>query len=191
MEILIAEDDKVCRKTLQLHLKQLGHEVRSSGSGTEAWMMFQKDPLPLIISDWMMDDGDGLELCRNVRSRHEKNYTYFILLTSRSGKANYEEAMEAGVDDFLNKPMNRKDLSIRLRVADRILGYAREVNRLKDLLPICMYCKRVRDDEDYWHQLEFYIRDFIHTDLTHGVCPDCYVEQMKVLDEKLKARART
>ena len=182
MRILIAEDDEIRRKTLQRHLEGLGHDVHATTSGSEAWEIFQHEPYPLIISDWLMDGGDGLELCRAVRSQKVRDYTYFILLTIRSSKENYLEAMDSGVDDFLNKPLNKEDLSIRLRVAERILGYSRRVKRLKGLLPICMYCKRVRDDEDYWHQIDHYVQDHADADFTHGVCPECETTAMNLVD---------
>ena len=84
-----------------------------------------------------------------------------------------EEATDAGVDDFLAKPINSIQLWMRLRVAERILGFTTEVRQLESFLPICGYCKKVRDDQNYWQQIEEYINTRTGTNFSHGVCPDC------------------
>ena len=81
---------------------------------------------------------------------------------------------DAGVDDFLAKPMNFEELWTRLRVAERILSYATQVRQLEQLLPICSYCKKIRDDKNYWQQMEGYINERTGSEFSHSVCPDCY-----------------
>ena len=174
MNILIAEDDNVSRRILQRNLTRLGHTVSEASNGAEAWSILERDPVRIVVSDWMMPEMNGLELCRHVRERTDPNYTYFILLTARQGDENHREAMAAGVDDFLTKPLDREELEIRLRVAERIIGFATQVRQLKELLPICMYCKKIRDDQNYWKILEEYIHQYTGSDFSHGICPDCY-----------------
>jgi len=178
MKILIAEDDFVSVKVLQLTLEHEGHEVVVAGNGEEAWALYDADPVRVIVSDWLMPGMDGLEFCQKVRSRPKTDYTYFILLTAiHTGRENLRLAMNAGVDDFLSKPLDREVISMRLRVADRILEYARQIRILKDLLPICMYCKRIRDDGDYWQQVESYIHAHTGSNFSHGICPDCFTQE--------------
>jgi phosphoserine phosphatase RsbU/P len=188
MNILIAEDDNVSRRILHRNLTRLGHTVSEAGNGVEAWSILQREPIRIVVSDWMMPEMSGLELCRLLRERVDTTYTYFILLTAREGDENHREAMNAGVDDFLTKPLNREELEIRLRVAERILGYATQVRQLKELLPICMYCKKIRDDQNYWEIIEDYIHQCTGTDFSHGICPDCYekvaVPQIEALYKK-------
>ena len=175
MKILIAEDDFVSVKVLQLTLEHEGHEVVVACNGEEAWNLFDANPVRVIVSDWMMPGMDGLELCQKVRNRAKTDYTYFILLTAiNTGRENLRRAMDAGVDDFLSKPLDREVISMRLRVADRILEYARQIRILKELLPICMYCKRIRDDGDYWQQVESYLHAHTGSNFSHGICPDCF-----------------
>lgn len=175
MKILIAEDDFVSVKVLQLTLEHEGHEVVIAGNGEQAWAIHDADPVRVIVSDWMMPGMDGLDLCRKVRARPRTEYTYFILLTAiHTGRENMRMAMAAGVDDFLSKPLDREVISMRLRVADRILDYTRQIRILKDLLPICMYCKRIRDDSNYWQQVESYIHQHTGSNFSHGICPDCF-----------------
>jgi DNA-binding response OmpR family regulator len=180
MKILIAEDDVVSIKILELTLKTWGHEVIVAGDGEEAWRLFDQDPVRVIVSDWMMPGLDGLELCKKVRERPKTDYTYFILLTAiHTGRDNLRVAMDSGIDDFLTKPLDREAIFLRLRVAERILQFTSEINRLKDLIPICMYCKRVRDDQDYWHQVESYICQHTTSNFSHGICPECFEKQVK------------
>lgn len=121
MKILIAEDDTTSRLVLAATLKKAGHEVASAKNGREAWEMLQEGDYSLVISDWMMPDMDGLELCRLIRAQRQMTYTYIILLTALGGKTNYLDAMDAGADDFITKPFDAEQLDARLRVAKRIL----------------------------------------------------------------------
>jgi len=160
----------------------LGHEVTLREDGARAWQAFQQESFTAVVSDWMMPNMDGLELCKKIRERDTQadQYTYFILLTARS--SNHEalvEATSAGVDDFLVKPMNPDQVWMRLKVAERILTYRREISSLEDMLPICSYCKKVRDDQNYWEQVETYISERTETRFSHGICPDCYETHIK------------
>lgn len=175
MRILVAEDDFISRKLLVTTLIQFGHEVVAYENGRDAWKAYQENPFRVVVSDWLMPSLDGLDFCRNVRASGSDEYTYFILLTANvHGKETYLEAMEAGIDDFLPKPLDRDQIWMRLRVAERILGYTRQISQLEAMLPICSYCKRIRQDDDYWQQVELYIRQNMGTNLSHGVCPSCY-----------------
>jgi sigma-B regulation protein RsbU (phosphoserine phosphatase) len=174
MNVLVVEDDAVSRRILQRNLARQGHGVVQACNGIEAWAVLQRETVRIVVSDWMMPQMDGLELCRRVRARLDVNYTYFIMLTARLGNENHREAMDAGVDDFLTKPLDPEELEIRLSVAERILGYATQVRQLKSLLPICMYCKKIRDDSDYWQRVDEYIHQYTGTDFSHSICPDCF-----------------
>ena len=190
MKILAVEDDAVARAVLHQALRRLGHEVIEAKDGAEALRMLEKEPVRVIVSDWMMPEMDGLALCRAVRARLKADYVYFILLTSRTADAdNQREAIDAGVDDFLTKPLDVQEIWMRLRVSERILRYATEVRQLEAFLPICGYCKKVRDDQNYWQQIESYINERTGTDFSHSVCPDCY--QRVVMPELEKLRAST
>ena len=190
MKILAVEDDPVARAVLNRALLKLGHEVIEARDGAEALRVLEKEPVRLIVSDWMMPELDGLGLCRAVRGRMNADYVYFILLTGQQADVdNQREAIEAGVDDFLTKPLDLQEIWMRLRVAERILRYATEVRQLEAFLPICGYCKKVRDDQNYWQQIESYINERTGTDFSHSVCPDCYQRVVMPELEKLRASA--
>ncbi|MFZ5496233.1 MAG: response regulator [Verrucomicrobiota bacterium] len=185
MKIQIVEDDPIAATVLSASLRSLGHEVRQAGGGQEAWDQFREAPTRVVISDWMMPGLDGLELCRRIRTQGGE-YTYFILLSNLSATGeNLDQAMAAGVDDFLAKPAKVAELKARLHVAERILGYATQVRQLHEIIPICGYCRKLRDDENYWSQVEEYIGKQTGSSFSHGVCPDCYervvVPQMQAL----------
>ena len=122
MKTLIADDDHITRLLLSSALTKVGHNVHEATNGREAWEAWCGGQFPLVISDWMMPDLDGLEFCRRIRAERRADYTYIVLLTSRSGKTHYLEAMNAGADDFITKPFEKDALAARVRVAGRILG---------------------------------------------------------------------
>ncbi len=121
MKILVAEDDAVAGKYLTVALQRLGHEVILCTNGQQAIDQFNVHQPYIIISDWMMPFVDGLELCQRVRAMRLDHYTYFILQTAKNSKEDYRVGMDAGVDDFLTKPISHGDLGIRLRVAERMI----------------------------------------------------------------------
>jgi DNA-binding response OmpR family regulator len=175
MKVLAVEDDEVGRAVLRQALRTLGYAVIEAVDGEAAWTQLQGEPIRIVVSDWMMPTLDGLELCRRIRARTGQDYTYFILVTARDASTqNQHIAMDAGVDDFLSKPIDIQELWMRLHVAERILKYTTRVRQLEQLLPICSYCKKVRDDHNYWQQIENYIKDRTGSEFSHSVCPDCY-----------------
>jgi len=191
MKILIAEDDLISRKLLTTTLKQFGHEVKAFDNGMDAWAAFDASPVRVIVSDWLMPGVDGLDFCRRVRARMQTEYTYFILLTANvQGKDTYMEAMNAGIDDFLAKPLDRDQIWMRLKVAERILKYATTIQALESMLPICSYCKNVRDDNNYWQQVETYLSNRTGTSFSHSVCPTCYAQKVKPELDRIKAQGR-
>jgi DNA-binding response OmpR family regulator len=190
LNILAVEDDILARKIICRSLRRLGHEVIEAADGEEAWTQLQAGNVRVVVCDWMMPRLDGLELCRRIRARLGAEYVYFILLTGNSASDdNQRVAAEAGVDDFLTKPLDPQEMWMRLRVAERILRYATQVSQLETFLPICSYCKKIRDDKNYWQQIESYINKRTGTDFSHSVCPDCYQRVILPELEKLRAAA--
>lgn len=188
MKILAVEDDAVARAVLRQALRRLGHETIEAPDGEAAWELLQSETVRVVVSDWTMPRSDGLELCRRIRARTGSEYIYFILLTSRDAtEENQTAAADAGVDDFLTKPLDLAELWMRLRVAERILRYTTQVRQLEEMMPICSYCKKIRDDQNYWQQLEGYISERTGSDFSHSVCPDCYQNVVIPQLEQFKA----
>lgn len=175
MKILAVEDDPVALAVLTRALSGLGHEIVTARDGNTALNRLADDPVRVVVSDWLMPEMDGLEFCRRVRGRPGSDYVYFILLTGQLPSVeNQRLAIDAGVDDFLLKPLQTQEIWMRLRVAERIVRFATQVRQLEAFLPICGYCKKIRDDKNYWQQIESYINARTGTDFSHSICPDCY-----------------
>jgi PleD family two-component response regulator len=140
MKILIAEDQAPSALHLRRTLERLGHQPTVAPDGEQAWRLVQSGLAPLLISDWMMPLVDGPELCRRIRSATLEKYTYIILLTSRDRKEDRLEGLRAGADDFLTKPTDPDELTIRLEIAERILKVhaqlARQNERLVELAAV-------------------------------------------------------
>lgn len=121
MKVLIAEDEVLSRHLLQSYLQLWGHQVVAAADGSEAWRLFQEQDFPLVLSDWVMPEMDGLELIRHIRARLGGVYTYIILLTARTKKQDVIEGLEAGASDFVTKPFDRGELRVRVRAGERII----------------------------------------------------------------------
>src|SRR5438105_4859257 len=122
MKMLIAEDDRDSRELLAWMLQKLGYQVVATENGKEAWDAFRRGRFRLVISDVLMPEIDGLELCRRIRTHKQSKYTYIIMITALIGKKDYLEGMDAGADDFVTKPFDPDELKARLRVAERIIA---------------------------------------------------------------------
>lgn len=191
MNILIAEDDFISRKLLTNILEDLGHEVIAAEDGEEAWRMYQATPTRLVISDWLMPKVDGLDLVERIRQHPKSDYTYIIMLTANVGqRENYFRAMRSGADDFLAKPLDRIELSIRLEVAERILTATSRIHSLENVLTICAYTKKINFPDEGWQTIEEFMRKHLGITLSHGVEPNYYEEVLKPQIEELSKRAR-
>lgn len=173
MKVMIAEDDPVSCRILEKLLTNQSYTVTTCRDGKQAWELYQHGDFRLIISDWMMPEIDGLELVRRIREVNRTEYCYFIMLTALTGKTNFFAAMDAGIDDYLTKPLDAEEIKVRLRVARRILDMQSDIQILRGTLPICAWCKRIRDDDRLWHSVEEYLASHTDTDFSHSICPQC------------------
>ena len=130
--ILAVEDNPVSRLLLQSILQKFGHEVTFVNNGKEAIELFRKRFFPIILSDWVMPEMDGLELCRAVRSASTPGYVFIIILTSRNEKEDIVAGLEAGADDYLAKPFNPGELSARINTGIRILELERSLKEANE-----------------------------------------------------------
>lgn len=186
--VLIAEDHYVSRHLLERNLMNWGFTVVTAEDGESALSILSGENAPSIaILDWMMPKLDGPEVCRRARKLADRPYVYLVLLTAKSQKEEIAAGLEAGADDYVVKPFDPDELRARLKVGQRVVALERalakkvealeqamaDVKKVKGLLPICMYCKSIRDDKDYWHQIEEYIHAETGTDFSHSICPSC------------------
>jgi sigma-B regulation protein RsbU (phosphoserine phosphatase) len=201
VKILIAEDDTISRRLLATTLSKWGYEVVVTCDGTAAWEVLQRaDAPPLAILDWMMPGMDGIEVCRRVRRTAAPTPPYLILLTAKGRREDIVTGLRSGADDYLIKPPNREELRARVQVgirivelqhslADRVKALEEALARVKQLqglLPICAYCKKIRDDQNYWQQVESYISEHSEAQFSHSICPECYEGRVKPELDRLR-----
>jgi DNA-binding response OmpR family regulator len=204
LRILVAEDDPVSEQLLTAFLRKWGYEPEVCRTGPEAWEALRSSGAPrMAILDWMMPDLEGPQVVRLLREQESGGAepTYVILLTALDSPADVIAGFEAGADDYVTKPFNKDELRARVRVGVRMLELRRHLaervreleralaqNRaLRGLLPMCSYCKKIRDDRNYWTEVETYLAAVSQAELTHGVCPDCYDRHLRPTLDELRA----
>ena len=188
MRILIADDDRFSLKLIETVLSGEDCELIPCSTGDQALRVLQTKPVPEIaILDWMMPGLNGIDVCKQARAIPGMS-SYLILLTSRDRAEDLVEGLAAGADDYIVKPFNETELRARIAVGSRIVNLQRglaervaeleealaRVKQLHGLLPICAYCKKVRNDQNYYEQIEGYIMKNSDVKFSHGICPECY-----------------
>ena len=188
MRILIAEDDVTSRTVLAGVLKKSGHEVVETVNGAAAWDALQQpDAPPLVILDWMMPQMDGPEVVRRVRALQSSQPPYIVMLTARGEKADIIAGLDAGANDYLAKPFDAGELRARVEVGRRMVELQGalaakveelrqsldQIKTLRGIVPICANCKKIRDDQGYWNQVEAYVCEHTEAEFSHGICPEC------------------
>ena len=203
MRILIAEDEAVSRRVLEATLNKWGHEVVVTCDGAEAWDVLSREDAPLlVILDVMMPGMGGIEVCRRVRGTARAVSPYLILLTANSGKESVVLGLEAGANDYVAKPFDPEELRARVNVGLQMLELQKrlaqrvaeleealsQVKQLQGLLPICTYCKSIRDDGNYWQRVESYIGNHSDVQFSHSICPDCYDQVVQPQIEEMRRK---
>lgn len=203
MRILIAEDDPETARLLKALLVKWGYEVTTVRDGAQAWETLQAEGAPpLVILDLMMPYMSGIEVCQKFRETPNCKSCYIILLTAKTSKEDVVAGLAAGADDYITKPFDIQELRARVAVGVRIIELQEslaervqeledalsQVKQLRGLLPICSYCKKIRDDQNYWQKVESYLSQHSAAQISHSVCPDCYADFVKPELEKLHRR---
>ena len=208
MKILVADDSLVVRRRLASLLTQWGHEVVETKDGEEAWQLLSgADVPPIAILDWVMPEPDGVELCKRIRETPALKKTYVLMLTGMSNPEDIVTGLNAGANDFIVKPFNEPELQARVNVGVRMVELQAEltnrvtelelamaeITQLRGILPICAYCKSVRNDQNYWQTVEQYIGKHTDVKFSHGICPKCVETVVKPelerLEQQMKAQS--
>lgn len=194
MKVLLAEDDLASREMLETILNRMGLEVLACADGETAWEVLQTAHRPsLAVLDWRMPGVDGDEICRRVRSVPALRHLYLILVTGLSQPDHIVAGLEAGANDYLTKPFNPVELEARVKVGLRVIQLQEElmarirelelamshVKRLQGLLPICVMCKKVRNDDNYWQQEDAYFAEHANVRFNRALCPECAAREAR------------
>lgn len=196
VRILIVEDDRYFQRVLHKRLQSDGYQVQTAGDGREGMKAIVAWEPHLVISDWMMPEVDGLELCQSVKTGLREAAPYFILLTARGELSDRLLALETGADDYVIKPCEQAELMARVRAGLRVIVLTRELQEtvarlreaqsangnshahapLPDLIAVCSKCRKVHLDGDQWLELGRFLESRLPARFTDGVCPDCNSE---------------
>ncbi|MEA3349246.1 MAG: diguanylate cyclase [Chloroflexota bacterium] len=168
MNVLIVDDDPVLRKLLQRALIQMEYQVRVAKDGCEAWDILQREPLQLVVTDWVMPEMDGLALTRKIRKAEMPGYVYIVILTGQEGIENIVDGLDAGADDYLMKPFRPKELQARLRVGERVLDLERRLKAARDKMrDLAMHDELT----GLWNRRAFY--EHANAELGHAIREKC------------------
>ncbi len=185
--ILMADDSRNDHRLVQEILEPLGHRVVSAFRGDEALELVKKENPEVILLDVMMPGIDGFEVCRTLKADPQTASIPVIFLTALGDREDTVRGLRAGAVDYLAKPFSPAELTVRIethlalkrareaqaRLIEDLRKALGQVRRLSGLIPICANCKRVRDDEGYWQQVEAYVAEHSEATFTHGICPEC------------------
>lgn len=203
--ILIVDDELYNIKTLTSALKD-DYNILTALNGYDAIDQLKEHHPDLILLDIMMPDIDGFEVCKLIKSDEAFSDIPIIFLTALDTYMGESQGLELGGTDYLVKPINFSLLKLRIRnhilfqerhqlvkeQRDLLIRQKEElenafarIKQLEGIIPICMYCKKIKDNQNSWQQLERYITEHSEALFSHGMCPDCFEKQMKIVQNNL------
>jgi phosphoserine phosphatase RsbU/P len=189
MTVLIADDNEINRKLLHAILSKAGHDIFEARDGAEALEILKNATVPIVgLIDWEMPQMEGIEVCRQARLITDGPPFFLILITVRNSKRDIVAGLDAGANDYITKPFDQTELLARVKVGAQMVGLQQsltqhvaeleealiKVKQLSGLLPICSYCKKIRDDTNYWQQVDQYVARHSEVQFSHSICPGCY-----------------
>jgi phosphoserine phosphatase RsbU/P len=194
MIVLVADDLDINRKLLHTLLAADGYEVIEASNGIDAFSILQTATGPMVgLIDWEMPEMEGIEVCRQARALQGTPPLYLILLTVRDSKRDIVAGLQGGANDYITKPFDKTELLARVGIGRQMVQLQQaltehvaelkealiSVKQLGGLLPICSYCKKIRDDQNYWQQVEAYVGKHSEAKFSHSICPQCYEDIVK------------
>jgi len=199
-DILIVDDNELIRAAVSDLLGEyLVCHTRQAASGPEALRLLHEAVPDLVLLDVTMPRMDGYAVCRALRADAATREVPVIFLTGERTTESIVKGFEAGGNDYLLKPYENRELLARVRVHIELKQQRDElklrnseleaalarIKRLEGIIPICMYCKKIRNDGTMWQRFEQYIEEHSDAYFTHGVCPDCFNEQCRLLEQQV------
>jgi len=194
--VLCVDDDPATQLVLSGIIEDAGWKAESALSATTAReALSSNSEIEVVLLDWMLPDGSGVDLCREFKATHGASI-YVILVTVRGAPEDVETGLDAGADDYLVKPVSPVEVRARIRSGFRAADAQRQlaerlaqlelalkrVSNLESLLPLCMYCRRINSSET-WQSVEDYLWEQVDVKVSHGCCPDCLSKLTRQLGE--------
>ena len=194
MTVLVADDLEINRKLLRSLLAGDKYEVVEAANGGDALEILKNATGPMVgLLDWEMPELEGIEGCRQIRTLTTLPPLYLILVTVRDTKQDIVAGLRGGANDYITKPFDKTELLARVSIGTQMVqlqqALTQHVEELKEalisikqlsgLLPICSYCKKIRDDKNYWQQVETYVGRHTDARFSHSICPQCYEDIVK------------
>ncbi len=164
--VLVVDDNPLNLYVLKKILKQDRYQPILANNGKQALQIVHQETPDLILLDINMPEMDGYEVCRRLKSNPATENIPVIFLSARTESDDIVQGFDAGAVDYVTKPFNGAELLARIKTHI-------EIRVLRGLLPICVQCKKIRDTQDYWNQIEYYIENHSNAQFTHGICPEC------------------
>lgn len=188
--ILMVDDEMIIRKTLALKLSEEGFDVSTAESGEKAIAMLKEESFDLIITDLMMEGPDGIQVLKQAKKSSQN--TAVIILTGYGDLTSAVDALRLGADDYLLKPCDTNELLFRIAKCFEKLELKNRIRMYEDILPICLVCKKIRDDSNTepgdgkWIPVDQYLTRKEGKSMSHGYCPDCGQKFLADIDDRYK-----
>ena len=196
--ILIVDDVPENVEILYSVLEQDNYRFAIALNAAEMYKAIEKEVPDLVLLDVMLPDGDGFSLAEDILSVHSDRYLPIIFITARAHLEDKVRGFEAGGVDYITKPFDEAEVSVRVKThvelklareqqATLILQLQQaleEVKQLRGIIPICAHCKKVRNDDGYWMQVEHYVSEHSEAEFSHGLCPACMNEMYSHLSDE-------
>ena len=203
--ILVTDDSLVARTACSNQLKEAGYQVLFAQNGLEAVEAMAKETVDLVLMDVVMPEMNGVEACRKIKALESAKDTPIIMVTSVGDMKTLQSAFDAGAVDYVTKPIEPIELMARIRSALRLKeemdarkkreaeltrknqeleSALSEIKTLRGFIPICAWCKKIRNIEGYWEQMEHYIEGHSQATFSHSICKDCAAKQFEKTKNK-------
>lgn len=192
--MVVDDDPDILFATARI-VEMAGYSVMKASSASDCRVLLRKQRPDLILLDVVLPDTVGPELCREIKADPDFEGIFVILISSMKTSSHQQadgldvgaDGLDVGADGYIARPISNRELKARVDAMVRILVAERERDRLiielknalaevktlSGLLPLCLHCKKVRDDKGYWNQIEAYIERNSEVDISHSICPEC------------------
>jgi CheY-like chemotaxis protein len=186
-KILVVDDNTANIDVMLRFLEPLGYELAIATSGEKALRVAERFEPDLVLLDVMMPGMDGFEICRRLKAPPLSLVAPVIFVTAKKETDDIVKGFQSGGVDYVSKPIRQEEvasriethlrlrhmISVQAELIDQLQAARGELKILSGLLPICSYCKKIRDDQGYWHQIEAYIHKHSDAEFSHGLCEAC------------------